>query len=78
MITRDPLKVPCLTPGYWAALEGLSGWPLARTMKMVRRHASTTPLPRVSGLAPEARIQLEDDNVRECLKYAREHLGLTV
>lgn len=75
MITRDPLKVPCLTPGYWPTFEGPMGWPLARTLKMVRERASKIPLPRVSQLGDEARVKLEDDNVRECLKYAREHLG---
>ena len=77
MITRDPLKVPCLTEGYWATLDGTSGWPLARALKMVHRHASKTPLPRVSGLDPDERVRREDDNVRESLRYARERLGLT-
>lgn len=76
MITRDPLKIPCLTPGYWPTFDGPMGWPLARTLKMVRAHASKTPLPRVSQLTDEARVKLEDDNVRESLKYAREQLGL--
>lgn len=77
MITRDPLKIPCLTQAYWASLGGVSGWPLARTLRMVHARASKTPLPRVSGLDVERRVQMEDDNVRECLKYARERLGLT-
>lgn len=77
MITRDPLKVPCLTRDYWATFDHMSGWPLARTLAMVKRRASKTPLPRVSQLAPERRVQVEDENVRESLRYARERLGLS-
>jgi sugar phosphate isomerase/epimerase len=77
MITRDPLQVPCLTQDYWATFEGATGWPLARTLRTVRRNASKTPLPRPSALSPEERVRVEDDNVRACLKFAREALGLT-
>lgn len=77
MITRDPLKIPCLTQTYWATFEGMGGWPLGRALKMVRARASKTPLARVNGLDEDRRVQVEDENVRECLKYARERLGLT-
>src|SRR5262249_26977588 len=44
MITRDPLKVPCLTDRYWATFENLPGRHLARTLAMVRKHAAKKPL----------------------------------
>jgi sugar phosphate isomerase/epimerase len=72
MITRDPLKVPCLTDGYWATFPDRNGLYLARTLRMVREH----PLPMVSGLPREAQLQLEEDNVKKSLAYARDRLEL--
>ena len=36
MITRDPLKVPCLTEGYWVTFPDLPGRHLAHTLSLVR------------------------------------------
>ena len=36
MITRDPLKVPCLTDGYWATFPHRGGEYLARTLRLAR------------------------------------------
>jgi sugar phosphate isomerase/epimerase len=79
MITRDPLKVPCLTDAYWATFPERNGLYLARTLRMVRepgRPLPGRPLPVVSGLSREAQLQLEEDNVKKSLVYARERLGL--
>jgi sugar phosphate isomerase/epimerase len=76
MITRDPLKVPCLTTKYWASSESLPGRHLARTLTWVRTHRPHKPLPRVTGLDPRQQLAAEEDNVRRSLAYAREHLGL--
>jgi hypothetical protein len=73
MITRDPLKIPCLTDRYWATFEQVSG--LDDVRSLVREHRSDRPLPRVSGLALAERLQIEDDNVRRCLAYARQYLA---
>jgi sugar phosphate isomerase/epimerase len=74
MMTRDPLKVPCLTPKYWATLEHVPGRRLAEMLALVRAKAAKEPLPRVSDLGREEQIRREDDNVRRCLRYAREKL----
>jgi hypothetical protein len=74
-ITRDPLKVPCLTPKYWATLAHVGGADLARTLRIVRAHAADS-LPEISGLSLEEQTQVEDKNVRKSLAYAREQLGL--
>src|SRR5262249_11739501 len=76
MITRDALKVPCLTPKYWATFDKLPGRHLAQTLRMVKQHAAKQPLPRISDLSPEKQLAAEDSNVRQCLAYAREHLEL--
>ncbi len=75
MMTRDPLEVPCLTEKYWATFEGLPGIYLARTLTMVRAHASKHPLPRVGSLALDERLKVEEDNARRCLASARAMLA---
>jgi 3-oxoisoapionate decarboxylase len=76
MITRDPLRVPCLGKKYWVTFADLPARHLASTLALVRANAAKKPLPRVSGLSTEEKVKLEDDNVRRCLSHAREHLGL--
>ena len=70
MITRDPLKVPCLSEGYWATFPDLPGKELARIFKIVRGHAPARPLPRISQLPRGEQIRMEDENVRRCLDFA--------
>jgi sugar phosphate isomerase/epimerase len=74
MITRDPLRIPCLTPGYWATLESVPGRRLAAMLTLVRARAARGGLPRIRALAPEQRLEREDDNVRRSLRFARERL----
>lgn len=75
MITRDPLKVPCLTDKYWATFPDRNGRYLARTLKLVQTKLSRSkPLPRVSQLNHQEQLRAEDDNVKACLAYAREKL----
>lgn len=76
MITRDPLRVPCLTQRYWATFPDLPGRHLARALATVRNHPPAAPLPRIGGLPHDQQIRAEDDNVARCLAFARERLGL--
>jgi sugar phosphate isomerase/epimerase len=76
MITRDPLKVPCLTDKYWASFPDRNGIYLARTLRFVNEHKSTKPLPKISRLPHEEQLKRENDNVIACIKYSREKLGL--
>ena len=75
MITRDPLKIPCLTRPYFATMPSLSGGELAAALAQVRRHASKKPLPRTIGLSAAEQLALEDDHVRQCFTYARRELA---
>lgn len=75
VITRDPLKIPCLTEKYWATLTDVPGTDLARTLRIVRVHAQATLL-CVSGLSPTDRAEIEEGNIRQSLVYARTELGL--
>src|SRR5262249_48971045 len=76
MITRDPLRVPCLTPKYWLTLEKVPGRDLAETLAGVRKHKFPRPLATISGLSRTEQLRIEDDNVRRSLQFARENLRL--
>ncbi len=74
MITRDPLKIPCLTTKYWATFPKLPARILADSLARVRQHAQREPLPRVSHLEAKAKLAEEEANVRHSLQHAREAL----
>jgi sugar phosphate isomerase/epimerase len=68
MITRDPLKIPCLTRKYWATLEQVPAPRLADMLALVRARAAK--LPRISTLSADEKLQREDDNVKASLRFA--------
>jgi 3-oxoisoapionate decarboxylase len=74
MITRDPLDIPCLTDRYWATFPDLPARVLAKALSGVRARPPSRPLPRVAQLGPEERLRIEEENIRRCLVYARDHL----
>jgi sugar phosphate isomerase/epimerase len=76
MITRDPLKVPCLSAKYWATMQAVPARELAAALALVHNHTARHPLPQTTGLDLEHQLALEDDHVRVSLTYAREQLGL--
>jgi len=76
MMTRDPLKVPCLTDKYWAVMADVPGRDLARTLRLVRARGRKEALPRISQLPLSEQFAAEEENVRKCLAYAHEHLDL--
>jgi sugar phosphate isomerase/epimerase len=75
MITRDPLRIPCLGEKYWATLRDVPAPDLAGTLAMVRK-APKRPLPEITSREPEDRLAFEELNVRKCFEYARGELGL--
>jgi hypothetical protein len=76
MITRDPLRIPCLTDAYWTTFADVPGRDLAHILALVRKHAAKGPLPRVSTLSQADQLAVEDRNVRRSLAYARQQLTL--
>jgi sugar phosphate isomerase/epimerase len=74
LITRDPLRVPCLAESYWATMPTVPPTDLARTLRMVRANAAKG-LQNVTTLDPVKQVQLEDENIARSLTYARERLG---
>ena len=76
MITRDPLKVPCLSDKYWATFEGIPGSTLAKTLKLVKTNSYPEELPTISQLDLEGQVATEEENVVKCLQYSFHSLGL--
>lgn len=69
MITRDPLKIPCLTDRYWNVFEGVSGRELAGTLRMVKSKRFKGDLPTVSRLSDEERLAVEEENIIESFRH---------
>lgn len=76
MITRDPLKIPCLTEDYWSTFPSVGGKELARTMRTVREKRPSFTLPEISGLTAEEQLAVEEKNIIACLEYSRSALGM--
>lgn len=75
MITRDPLVIPCLEEKYWATLGRVPGGDLARSLRLVKKHARKEPLPRMTGLKLDDQLAAEERHVRESFEFAvRERL----
>ena len=72
MITRDPLKIPCLTDRYWATFPEVKAEQLARALGLVQRHA--TKLPTVGQLSKPELLRTIEENNKACLDYAREKM----
>lgn len=75
MITRDPLRVPCLTKGYWATLPELRASQLAAALAQVRQHKFRGALPTVRTLSHREQLKREADNIALCLRYAADELA---
>jgi sugar phosphate isomerase/epimerase len=75
MITRDALKIPCLTDRYWQAMGDVPAGNLARTLRLVRTAGRKEPLPSVGQLPLAQQMELEDVNVKKCLVCAAGLVG---
>lgn len=79
MITRDPLKIPVFTDKYWVTFDDayspLPGRDFAKIVALVNTHKPARPLPRVTGMSPEAQLQLEDECISKSIQYARRMLA---
>ncbi len=78
MITRDPLKIPVFTDKYWATFDDsyspLPGRDLAKVLNIVHHNPPKSPLPRITGMTPDAQVSFEDENNLKCIAWARQNL----
>ena len=71
LITRDPLKIPCLTDAYWACFPARDAKRLATVQAYVK--AKQTKLPYVDQLSPQERFKVEESNHRNTIDWGRTH-----
>jgi sugar phosphate isomerase/epimerase len=76
MITRDPLRIPCLTDDYWATFPGVSPTDLARTLRTVKHNPYKPALPFISQLEDEEKLSSEEQNIIKSLQYSKSDLGM--
>jgi sugar phosphate isomerase/epimerase len=74
LITRDALRVPCLTDGYWAPMPDVRAHELANILQLVRDNSTESQ--EVSTLSEDQQVELETANVVESLKFAGKNLNL--
>lgn len=75
MITRDPLRIPCLEGSYWAAMAGTGGAELAAMLRLVRDRQAG-PLPVTGSRGWEAVCLWEAEQNAACARHAFDKLGL--
>ena len=76
MITRDPLKIPCLDSAYYETMGDISSSALAKTLAMVRERKFEGKLPQTSQLTGEQALAYEEKNIVDCIQYSKSKLGL--
>ena len=74
MITRDPLKVPCLEARYWEVMKETPGMDLAATLRLVRDHREMK-LARKERRTAEAMCRWEAEQNAACAQVAFGQLG---
>ena len=72
LITRDPLKVPCLTDAFWSTLPQVPASNLAKILRFIRAHEADGQ--SIVGLSPAEQVAIETSNVLSSLRFAREEL----
>lgn len=74
LITRDALRVPCLTKDYWATMPEMPAQQLAAILRLVADNP--TDAQQVTDLSDQQQVELETANVLASLDYAAKELGL--
>lgn len=75
-ITRDPIRVPILTDGFWATLRDTPAAALARALHVLKNQSHPDQFHVVSKLPRQDQLALERQNVEHSIAYAKERLGL--
>ena len=76
MITRDPLQIPCLKDDYWSTFESVPSPEFAHLLKTIRDKKIKNGLPKVSDLAYDEKLAIEENNILKCFEYTRRELGM--
>jgi sugar phosphate isomerase/epimerase len=74
MATRDPLRIPCLTDGYFTTFPKRKATHLDAAMQRVRANPPQQPPPVVSGKGTAEVLAEEESNNRQGLDWMRKQL----
>ncbi len=74
MITRDPLKIPCLSEAYWVTFGEVRGQTLAAALKRVRAQRRDD-LQKISHLSPAEQIEAEEKNIHQSFEWWKKMIG---
>ncbi len=77
MITRDPLKIPCLTEKYWATFDKITATELAVFLRKIKEHKSKEALPRISEMSADEQLALEIENNETSVLFAKKNYGFS-
>ena len=75
MATRDPLKIPCLTDGFWATFPERRVSVLEPALKQVQAHPLEHPVPQVAGKSVAEKLAAEETNNRSSLAWMQQQIG---
>ncbi|MDZ7639028.1 MAG: TIM barrel protein [Bryobacterales bacterium] len=75
-ITRNPLKIPCLSDKYWATFPERNGLVLARALRLVRANKPKWQMQVPANASPEQLRAMETKHVEMSVACARGQLGL--
>jgi 3-oxoisoapionate decarboxylase len=75
MATRDPLRVPCLTDGYWSTFPERKSTHLEAAMELIKRHPPSQSPPSIRGKSLEQQLAEEEANNRISLLWMKNHFA---
>ena len=75
MATRDPLKVPCLTEGYWLTFPERRATHLDAAMQQVKANPPKQSPPSIAGKPMRQQLTEEESNNRTSLQWMHQHLA---
>jgi hypothetical protein len=74
MATRDPLRIPCLTDGYFATFPERKAALLEAALQRVKQNPPKAPVPAVSGKPTGQVLAEEERNNRHGLEWMQKEL----
>ena len=75
MATRDPLRIPCLTEGFFATFPERNATHLEAAMQRVKANPLKQPTPSIAGKPLAQQLAEEEANNRVSLQWMHQHLS---
>ncbi len=75
MATRDPLRIPCQTDGYWSTFPDRKSTHLDAAMDLVKLYPPDQPPPSITGKPLDRQLLEEEVNNRGSLAWMHKHIA---